>query len=134
MSVAAEEVLQPHHVVRIRRADQHRAARAGLDQADAAQDQRAHDALAELRLGDQQPAQSSGGITQRLDLAFGMAVDQGGPSRQRADLGQELAGPLIHDRRDMPEAVALGDRDMAADDDEHAAADVAGLEQRSPSR
>ena len=38
-------------------ADQHRAARAGLDQRDAAQDQRAHDALAEIGLGDDQRAQ-----------------------------------------------------------------------------
>ena len=129
LAVAAQKGLQPDDVVRCRRADQDRAARAGLDQADAAQDQRAHDALAELRLGHQQAAQRLGLDHQRLDVAFGVAVDQGGASGQRADLGQELAGTLIDDGRDVAEAVALGDRHVAADDDEHAAAEVAGLEQ-----
>ena len=110
LPVAAQEGLQPDDVGDVRRADQHRAAGAGLDQADAAQDQRAHDALAELGLGDQQPAQVLGLDHQRLDVALGVAVDQGRASRQRADLGQELAGPLIDDRRDVAEAVALGDR------------------------
>ena len=88
------------------------AAGAALDQGDAAQDQRAHDALAELGLGDQQRgAGSSGGIDQRLDLAFGVAVDQRGRAGQLADLGQELARALLDDRRDMAEAVALGDRE-----------------------
>ena len=129
LAVATEKGLQADDVVRCRRADQDRAAGAGLDQADAAQDQRPHDALAELRLGHQQPAQGLGLDHERLDIAFGVAVDQGRASGQRPDLGQELPGTLIDDRRDVAEAVALGDGHMAADDDEHAAADVAGLEQ-----
>ena len=85
---------------------------AALDQADPAQDQRAHDALAEIGFGDQQRAQFLRRDQQRLDLAFGMAVDQRDAAGELADLGQELARPLIDHRRDMAEPVALGDRDM----------------------
>ena len=48
-AVAGQEIAQPRDVRRAGRADQHRAARAGLDQRHAAQDQRAHDLLAERR-------------------------------------------------------------------------------------
>ncbi len=75
------------------RADQHRAADAALDQADPAQDQRAHDALAELGLGDQQRAQFLRRDQQRLDVALGMAVDQRDAAGELADLGQKLPGP-----------------------------------------
>ena len=91
-------------------ADQHRTAGAALDQADPAQDQRAHDALAELGLGDQQRAQLLRRDQQRLDVALGMAVDQREAAGKLADLGEELPRPLVDDRRDMAEAVALGDR------------------------
>jgi hypothetical protein len=55
----------------------HRPARAGLDQRHAAQDQRAHDALAEVGLGDDQRAQLLGRHDQRLDVFVGVAIDQG---------------------------------------------------------
>ena len=67
MAVAAEEVDQPEHVAVAVAADDHRAAAAALDQADAAQDQRAHDPLAKLGLGDQQRAQPVGRDDERLD-------------------------------------------------------------------
>ena len=67
---------------------------------------------------------------QRLDIALGMAVDQRDAAGKLADLGQELPRPLIDHRRDMAEAVALGDRDMARQHHEHAGAGLAGLEQR----
>ena len=54
MAVARQEAFEPQHVAVVGAADDHRPARAGLEQADAAQDQRAHDALAELGLRDQQ--------------------------------------------------------------------------------
>ena len=52
-----EETPQPQHVAVVGAADDDRAAGPRLQQADAAQDQRAHDALAELGLRDQQRAQ-----------------------------------------------------------------------------
>src|SRR5262245_43251970 len=55
--VARQEVLEAQDVGVPGPPDDHRAAGAALDQLDAAQDQRAHDALAELSLLDQQAAQ-----------------------------------------------------------------------------
>ncbi len=55
-AVAGEKSLQANDAAGIRGADQHRAADAALDQAHPAQDQRAHDALAEIGFGDQQRA------------------------------------------------------------------------------
>ena len=54
MTVATEEVLEPEHVAVAGAPDDHGTAAAGLDQPDATQDQGAHDALAEVGLGDQQ--------------------------------------------------------------------------------
>ena len=75
-AVAGEKSVQPDHAAGIRRPDQHRAAGAGLDQVDPAQDQRAHDALAEIGFGNQQRPQSLRRNQQRLDVAFGTAIDQ----------------------------------------------------------
>ena len=116
IAVAGEESLQPDHAARIRRADQHRAADAALDQADPAQDQRAHDALAEIGFLDQQRAQALRRDQQRFDVAFRAAIDQRDAAGELAELSEELSRPLIDDRRDMAEAVALGDRDMAGQD------------------
>ena len=59
-----------------------------------------------------------------------MAFDQRDTAGELADLGEKLTRPLIDDRRHAAKAVALGDRDMAGQDDEHAGSDLAGLEQR----
>ena len=129
IAVAGEKSLQPDNADRIRRPDQHRAADAALDQADPAQDQRAHDALAEIGFGDQKRAQLFRRYQQRLDVALGMAVDQRDAARELADFGEELARPLVDDRRDVSEAIALGDRNMAGKHDKHARSGLAGLEQ-----
>ena len=128
-AVAGEEALQADDAAGILRPDQHRTADAALDQADPAQDQRAHDALAEIGFGDQERAQSLRRNQQRFDVAFGMAVDQRDAARELADLGEKLTRPLIDHRRDMAKAVALGDRDMAGQHHEHAGSGLAGLEQ-----
>jgi len=57
MPLRLRKLAQPRDIARRRRADQHRAAGAGLNQADAPQDQRSHDLLAERGLGDQQGMQ-----------------------------------------------------------------------------
>ena len=59
-----------------------------------------------------------------------MAVDQGDAARELADLGEKLPRPLIDHRRDVTEAIALGDRDMTGQNDEHARSGLAGFEQR----
>ena len=130
LSVTRQEILQARHVAERGRADQHRAADTALDQADAAQDQRAHDALAEIGFRDQQRTELVRRNEQRLDLALGMAVDQRDATRELADLGEELARPLFDHRRDVAKTVAVGDRDVAREHHEHAGSDLAGFKQR----
>ena len=130
IAVAGEKSLQVDDAGRILRPDQYRAADAALDQADPAQDQRAHDALAEISLRDQQRPQLVRRDQERLDIALGMAVDQRDASGQLPDLGEELTRPLLDHGCDMAEPVALGDDDVARQDHEHARPGLAGLEQR----
>ena len=52
MAVAAEKALQPQHVGILGAADNDRPAGADFEQADAAQDQRAHDPFAKLGFGN----------------------------------------------------------------------------------
>ncbi len=128
-AVAPQEVLQREQRRRLRPADQHCAARAGLDQRHAPQDQCADDAFAEIGLGDDQRAQLLRRHQQHLDLVERLAVDQRRPARQLPDFREKLARPLLDDRHDAAEAVALRDADMALEHDEHAGSALAGGEQ-----
>jgi hypothetical protein len=76
IAVSGEKDLQPDDVRSGRRPDQHDAAGASLKQGDPSNDERAHDPLAEVGLGDQQGPQPLRGNEQRLDIALGDAVDQ----------------------------------------------------------
>src|SRR5258708_29297237 len=58
-----------------------------------------------------------------------MAIDQCGPAGELADFGEKLTRSLIDHRRDVTEAVALANRDMPGQDDEHPRSGLAGLEQ-----
>ena len=89
MAVAAQEIDQPKHVRIAFRADDDRTG-AGLDQADAAQDQRAHDALAKIGLGDQQRAQPLGRNGHRLDVGQRGRVDEVRPARSCASSPMKL--------------------------------------------
>ena len=71
-----QESLQSQQLGGLRLADQHRTAGAGFDQPDPTQDQRAHDALAKVRLGDDQRAQLRRRHQERLDILLGVTVDQ----------------------------------------------------------
>ncbi len=128
-AVAAEEVLQLHHARMVRRADQHRPARAGLDQPDPAQDQGAHDPFAQLRLRDHQAAQALGRDRDGLDLAHGAGVDEGGAARQLAHLGQEVARAVGDDRQVVAQAVAPAHVHPARQDQEHAEPGLPGVHQ-----
>src|SRR5712691_10692615 len=129
-TVTGEKSLQSNDAARIGWPNQHRAADAALNQADTAQDERAHDALTKIGFGDQQRAQSLRRNQKRLDVALGMAIDQRDAARELADFGKKLTGSLIDDRRDVTKPIALGDRDMAGQDHEHPRSGLAGLEQR----
>jgi len=86
-------------------------------------------AFAKIGFGDQKRAQSLRRNQKRFDVALGMAIDQRDPARELTDFSEKLTRPLIDDRRDVTEAVALADRDMARQNDEHARSRLAGLEQ-----
>lgn len=65
MPVPAQEAVEPQDIAIARPADDDRA-RAAFDQPDPAQDERAHDPLAQLGLGHQQRPQLFGGDDQHL--------------------------------------------------------------------
>src|SRR5271169_749228 len=129
-TVAGKKALQTNDAGRIRRIDQHWTPGTAPDQVDAAKDERTHDTLAEIGFGNQKGAQPLRRNQQRVDVAPRVAIDQRDAAGKLTQLGQKLARPLLNDRRDMTEAVALADRHMAGKDDKHARSDFAGLEQR----
>jgi hypothetical protein len=129
VAVAREKTLQAHHVRAQRRADEDRAAGAVLDQGDPAQDERAHDAFADLGFGDDEAAQPLGGNEKRLDVGLCARVDERGAARQLSDFGKELARSLLDDRDHMAQAVPGADGDNARNEHEHAGARFAGHEQ-----
>ena len=122
--------MQPHNATQRRRTDQHRPADARLDQGNTPQNQCTHDALAKIGFGDKQRAQTLGWDEQRFDITLGGAVHQCMTTGQLSDLGEKLAGPLLDHRRDVPHAIALGDRDLSRENNEHARTDFAALKQQ----
>ena len=93
-----EEALQAYRIGAGRRTDQYRATSTRFDQGYAAEDKRAHHALAELGFGDQQRAQAVGRNVNRLDIRLGSAVDQCRLAGQLSDFGEEFAGSQLDDR------------------------------------
>ena len=126
LAVAGEEALQPQHVGAAGVSDDDRAARAALQQPDAAQDQRAHDALAELGLLHHQVAQPLRADDQRLDRLERLGIDQRGAGRELRQLADELARPVRDDGLAPAEPAILGDLDLARQDDDQAGRDLAG--------
>ena len=94
LTVAAQKNLQPQHVAIVGAADDDRAAGAGFQQPDAADDQRAHDPLAELGFGDQQGAQPVRRDDQRLHRLLRGGVRQRRPSGQLRQFAYEFAGTV----------------------------------------
>ena len=104
LAVAGEKPLQAQHVGMAGAADDDRPAGAAFQQPDAAQDQRPHDALAEIGLLHHQVAQPVRGNDEAFDRLEGLGIDQrraGGKLRQ---LAHELPGPwvTIVSRRSSP--------------------------------
>ena len=124
MAVAREKIRQPQHVAVVGPADDHRAAGARLEQADAAENERAHDARAELGFRDQQRAQPVGRYGQSL------RIDQGRLARQLRQFAHERAGPVADDQLTAAGPRRLGHVDLAGQDDEQALADGPGLGER----
>ena len=91
-----------------------------FEEADAAEDQRPHDPLAELGLRDQHVAEAIG----RNDACVSSAVtarastSDGRPGELR-QLAHEPPGTVGDDRAIVSEHVVLGDRELAAQHDDH---------------
>ena len=105
-----------------------------MKQGHPSKDERPHDALAELGFGDQERAQALGRDQQGLDVALGRSVDKRRARGKLADVREELTLALLGDRRQMAQAVALGERDQALEHDEHAGTDLSRFEQFLPVR
>ena len=89
MAVAAQEIGQPEHVGIALVADDDRPG-AGFDQPDAAQDQRAHDPLAEVGFGDSS-ARSRPAESRPPRRRSAPRVDQRRPAGQLRELAHEIA-------------------------------------------
>ncbi len=117
IAAARQEALQREQRLAVGVADQHRARAARLDQADAAQDQRAHHDLADLGRPDHQRAQM-----RRIERQRGASVvardtaGKRGTTGKLADLSAELAGAVDRDRDFVAQPIATVDRDGALQD------------------
>ena len=129
IAVAREKILQAHHVWVQRGPDQNRAAGAILDQGDPAQDERAHDLLAEFGFGDDDAAQTLGGNKKRLDIGRCARIDKGRAAGQLSDFGKELAWSFFDDRHHMAQTIPRADGNGTSDEHEHAGARLTSHEQ-----
>src|SRR6185295_5616387 len=99
------------------------------DEADAAQDKGADDALAEIRVGDDQCAQLLGRDQKRLDVFFGVGVNQRRGTREGGNFGEKLPRSPSPEWHDVAKAVALAHQDRAFQHDEHARSRLARRDQ-----
>ena len=129
MAVAPEEAFEPQQIVKARRRDDHGTG-AGFDQADPAQDQRPHDALAEIGFRDHQPTKPFGRNQQGRHGADRAHIDESRAAGELADLAHEMACTLAHDQMFDARRVAMGDRDLAGKDQQQAGREPAGRDDR----
>jgi hypothetical protein len=92
MSVAQQELLQAQGARAVMRADEHHVALPTHDQADAAEDERPHDELAQLGVRLHQGAERVAGHLQHLAVLRRQATDQAAPASEHAHLTGELPG------------------------------------------
>ena len=111
VAVAPQEIGQPKHV-RIGLVANDDGAGAGLDQTDPAQDQRAHDPLAQVGLCNQQGAHAIGRNRDQLHVGQRGRVDQVRTARKLRQLAHEIAA-LVSDDVGALATVVLGDLDLA---------------------
>src|SRR5262245_54950053 len=126
MAVAPEKFLEPEHVAATRVTDDDRPGEASFEKSDASQDERAHDALAELGFGHQDVAQAARSDHENLDRFHRHRVDQRGTAGELRKLTHEPARSMRDDRLAPPENVVLRDRELSAQYHEHARAGLAG--------
>jgi hypothetical protein len=129
LAIAGEKALQPDDVPGRCGADQHGSARASMDQTHAAQNESAHDALAQICFRHQQGSNSLGRDQQGFYITLCGSIDQRPAIGELTYLGQKLTRTLFDDWRHMTQAVALRDRYAARQHHEHAGPRFAGFKQ-----
>ena len=116
IGVARQEALQAEEIGRAAAIDQQRTGAAILDERDAAQDEGAHENLAELGGADHQRADMRGIEGQRgAAVGTGTAGGERAAAGQRTDLAGELAFAEQDDRRLAVQAVAPDDLDATVE-------------------
>src|SRR5262249_16345892 len=130
MAVARQEALEPEDVTMVGATDDDRAADTGLDEADPAEDQGAHDALADFSLGNQQRSQPFRGNDQGADHRGRTGIDKRWSAAQLCEFAHEGAGVMGDDQTGTAELVAPRHGDLAGQNDNEAAANLAELGQR----
>ena len=98
--------MQAQDIRRFLRADQGGATGAGFDQDHAAQDQRAHDAVAEFGLRDHDAAQMVRRDEERLHVLNCINVNQCGPAGELTYFSDEITRAFLHDGSERPKPVA----------------------------
>jgi hypothetical protein len=126
MPIADKESFEPQHVAIVDAADDHGPTGTRLDQPDPAQDQGAHDPLAQFGLFHQKIAQPARRNDECLDGLPGVGIHQTRPIRQLGKLAHERAWTVGHDRLGMSQHSTLRDIDLAREDDEGARCNFAG--------
>ena len=126
MSVAPKEAFKAQNIGMVRAADDHRPAGSDIEKVDTAEDQGAHDALAELGLFHQQIAQPARRNEEGLDRLHGVGIDQGRPARKLCKLAHERARTMRYDELGMSRHCAVSDLDPPCQNDKSARRDFAG--------
>ena len=118
MSVTAKKALEPQHVAVVDVTENDGAARPALQYGGPTQDQRPHDALAEVSFGNDQRPQAIGGDDESLDRLLRHSVRQRGPARQLRHLADEVAWPNSDDRLVHIQLIVLGNNNTASEDND----------------
>ena len=130
VAVARHEALQPLHVARMPGPNQHDAALRVLDEADAAQDEGAHDDLADVGLGGHQAAEVGPADAHHARRPGGAARDQDLAVVEEVHLAGELALAMHRDDAGRAMHVQVQDLDRSLQHQEEVDAALAAFEQQ----
>src|SRR6202022_2091627 len=127
--IAGQEALQANHIRAGFVPNKHRTTGTSLNQGNATQDQCPHDPFAEFWLFDHQGAQILGRNKERFHVVDRVDIDERWLAGQLAYFGDELTGPLLHDRGAVPQSIASDHSDRALNQHKHAGSDFSRHEQ-----
>ena len=129
MPVAGQETLEAQNIGMIRAADDDGPAGSEPEKGDAAEDQGAHDAFAQLRLFHQEITQSARRNEERLDRFLGVGIDQGRAAGKLRKLTHERARTVGYDELGMSRHSAVSDFDPSCQNDKSDRRDFAGRDE-----